>query len=200
MSIGFEMNSLPSGGRPALAWRLLAIGSASSQLIGVIHKLSLIPQDFSISRLTREKLSWIVSVLRTLESSLAAESKPRTRRTIAIGGDGLDTCERAASITIRSLVYPTRTDSLSQKDSSTLFGSLNLPKRGEWESDVARIWEESQSRTPQGRWMRRVGAVSKGGPFTTVKETDTKNWKDFSKRSTTPIRHEKCRKPSRPNS
>ena len=39
------------------------------------HCPQLIPQDFSISRLTREKLSWIVSVLRTLESSLAAESK-----------------------------------------------------------------------------------------------------------------------------
>lgn len=95
------------------------------------HYKQLLPGNFEISQLNDEKLSWIVSVLRTLESSLLGrESKPPTRQKTEPSGDGRDTLSTQKLITTRSILYRQKRDWSSPKDSSKLFRTVKFTEEG----------------------------------------------------------------------
>jgi hypothetical protein len=74
-----------------------------------LHSLvpQLLPQDFKISPLPEEILSFVELVLRTTELSMTRCSRKRTRTATALGAGGLDSATVPASWTHSSLSFPT---------------------------------------------------------------------------------------------
>jgi hypothetical protein len=126
----------------------------------------MIPQDFKISPLEPDKLSWIVQVLQTLESSLTREESQRTNETTETGGDTYVSSSSWTLINTRSISYSRKRGRSWVKPSSKLSEMADSMREVDWLENVRSQWLARQLAVPQDLWLRRYGAISGGAPFT----------------------------------
>jgi hypothetical protein len=138
----------------------------------------MIPEDFKICPLEHEKLSWIVSVMRTLESSMTPEGKPLTRGRTGTGDATQSFSNTWTLITIRSISYPRKRKRSSEKHSLRLSDMASSKQTEDWLGDVRNLWVERQLAVPQDLWLRRYGAISGEAPFTKRGEPSPPHWVD----------------------
>lgn len=143
-----------------------------------VHKYfpQMIPPGFQISPLEPEKLSWIVQVLRTLESSMTPDVSPPTRPKIDGGADTSTSSSSWTLINKRSIVYLHKRKRSSEKLSLKPAELGNLTAAEGWLEGVVSRWQATQSEVPQAQWLRRYGAVSGSAPFTTKEGNLHQHW------------------------
>ena len=128
---------------------------------------SQVPENFAISQLPDDVLSWVTQVLQVAESSLTADRKGVTRSTTGLGDDGKGTVDTSATtMTSASLCYP----STSKRSSSELFSTSTELQPGTPMADLPALVRSQWSRVlcakPQATWLRRFGGISGKAPFT----------------------------------
>jgi hypothetical protein len=128
------------------------------------HLPQLIPSGFEFRPLPSKILSWVVSVLRTFESSWIRSKKPPTKREINTGDVGPVFLGTSAFISNSSVCYPRRTANSSPNPSWRPSAPLNLTSQGKWLASVREGWYRPLSKLPQAAWLRRCGVASSGVP------------------------------------
>jgi hypothetical protein len=136
----------------------------------------MIPPDFKISPLEHEKLSWIVRVLRTLESSLTQEESQQTKETTGTGEDTYTSSSSWTLINTRSISYSKKRRRSLGKPSLKLSEMANSMQEVDWLVNVQDQWLERQSAVPQDLWLRRYGAISGKAPFTKKGDPSPLDW------------------------
>ena len=128
---------------------------------------SQVPEDFEISPLPSEILSWITQVLQIAASSLEAARKVATKTTTEPGDVGRDFVRAPDTMpTCSSLCYPTTSENSSRKHSSSATATQIGPKEGTLQESVRNLWAHALCGKPQATWLRRFGAISNKAPCT----------------------------------
>ena len=128
---------------------------------------SQVPEDFEISPLPSEILSWITQVLQIAASSLEAARKVATKTTTGPGDAGRGSARTPDTTpTCSSLCYPTTSGNSSQKPSSCVTATQIGPEAGTLQETVRNLWEHALCGKPQATWLRRFGAISNKAPCT----------------------------------
>ena len=121
---------------------------------------SQVPEDFVISQLPEEILSWTTQVLQVAESYLTADKRAATSRTIEPGADGAGTATTSGTeLTPTSLCYPTTSVTSSSGPSSTFTGTPTGTPGADLREIVASQWSLVLCAKPQATWLRRFGAI-----------------------------------------
>jgi hypothetical protein len=125
------------------------------------------PNNFAISQLPREILSFVTLVVQTAESSMILKHNSPTKNETESGDDGLTAATPAASEkTPTSLEYPQMAVSFSANHSYPYIVSPLGTSQVSLLASVRSQWSEARSEMPQASWLRRFGTVSNGAPFT----------------------------------
>ncbi len=128
---------------------------------------SQVPENFEISQLPDEILSWVMRVLRVAESSLTAGKRGATKSTTGPGGDGRVTANTSGTaVTIASLCYPSTRGNCSCEHSSTSFGPPSGTQTVDLPELVGLQWSRVLCAKPQATWLRRFGGISGKAPCT----------------------------------
>ena len=136
----------------------------------------MIPPDFKVSPLEHEKLSWIVQVLRTLESSLTHEESQRMKEMTGTGGGMYTSSSSWTLINTRSIAYSKKRRRSLGKPSSKLSEMASSMQEVDWLVTVQSQWLERQLAVPQDLWLRRYGAISGKAPFTKRGDPSPSDW------------------------
>lgn len=136
----------------------------------------MIPRDFKVSPLEPAKLSWVVQVLRTLESSLTPDESLQTRKTTGTGDDTTSSSSTWTLINTRSISYSKKRRRSSEKPSLKLCAMASSTQEGNWLAGVRDQWVQQQLAVPQDLWLRRYGAISGEAPFTRKGEPSPLDW------------------------
>ena len=128
---------------------------------------SQVPENFVISQLPGEILSWITQVLRAAESYLTEDRKEATKSTTGHGDDGKGTAiTSATTVTRTSLCYPSTNRKLLSEPSSTFIGLRDGMPRADLTELVKTQWLRVLCEKPQATWLRRFGGISGKAPST----------------------------------
>ena len=126
-----------------------------------------IPENFEISPLPNEVLSFVMRVLQTAESSWTRNKKSLTSTRTGSGDDGAGSATRPESvITPSSLVYPMTSGNSSFEPSSASTETLLGISQAELLEGVRAPWSLRRSELPQAIWLRRFGNITNGAPST----------------------------------
>jgi hypothetical protein len=127
----------------------------------------LIPEDFAISPLPSEILSFLTLALQTIESSLIQSKKSPTKNETECGAGGSPSAQRPAStLTPSSLSYSTEKPSSSSGPFCPSTEWLNGAQQGPFLASVRAPWFHRLCVMPQALWLRRSGVTSNKAPFT----------------------------------
>jgi len=125
-----------------------------------------IPQNFSISPLPNEILSWVTRTLRTLESSYIRSRNSPSKTKTAPGDAGSVFVEPTDSaITATSIQYQSKSETCWAEPSLSASDPLNSTTQGEWSESVQSRWSQGLSRIPLATLRRNFGTVTEGRPF-----------------------------------
>ena len=153
------------------------------------HLTSQVPENFLISQLPEEILSWVTLVLQTATLSLEAAKKGATRERTASGDVGkVSVATPATPLTPSSLCYPSSSAKSSQKPSFIVTEPQIGPPPGTLQESVRSRWFQALSVKPQqATWLRRFGVISGRAPCTSREvPTCSPSSVPCSRRSTTP--------------
>jgi hypothetical protein len=128
---------------------------------------SQIPENFEISQLPSEILSWASLALQTVESFLTLDRKEATRtETVSgVGGSGLHT-EPESPVTPSSLLYPQHPKTSSSGPSFLVTELPSGPPMGAFVASVRDRWSQALCAMPQATWLRRFGSITNQAPCT----------------------------------
>ena len=160
-----------------------------------------VTENFAISRLPNEILSWVTRVLRTVESSLTVSRRAAMKTSTESGEDGKATVTTSnTEATTTSIVYPaTREDCLPKRFSVSTEPPSGL-QPGDLRDLVRSRWSQTLYAKPQATWLRRFGSVSGRVPCTSKDlATFTSQSGSSSRPGTTPTPPKPNSEPSRPN-
>ena len=159
---------------------------------------SQVTADFVISQLPREISSWIMRVLRIVESSLTDNRKGATRASTGSGEDGKATATTSGTgETGTSINYPSTREDCSPRHSSAFIEDPIGMAVGNLQVIVRDQWCRTLYAKPLATWQRRFGSVSGGAPCTSKDQpTCCHQSGSSSKQGTTPT----PRNPSREQS
>jgi hypothetical protein len=126
-----------------------------------------IPENFTISQLPSEVLSWVSSVLQIAASSMIADKRAAMNPRTGPGDDGLASAsEEALLLTPSSLSYPQSDTSFSVELSSRASEITTGPPAELLMASVRAQWSQALCKKPQATWLRRFGTISNRAPFT----------------------------------
>ena len=126
----------------------------------------LIPEHFVISQLPDEILSFVVLVLRTMESSMIPSAKQHSSAKTEPGVVGSDSATPPESISHSSIVFPSRRKSYSFDPFSHVTEPPIGPAQETFVASIRNPYRLRLSEMPQATWLRRFGCVSGKVPFT----------------------------------
>jgi hypothetical protein len=131
------------------------------------HYPSQVPENFVISQLPTEILSWSMQVLQTAESYLTDAKRAATSPSTEPGGGGQDIADTwVTRLTHTSLSYPTKSENYSYGPSSTSTDKRPGTPMADLRGLVASQWSQALCGKPQATWLRRFGTVSGSAPCT----------------------------------
>ena len=141
----------------------------NTELTDRFHTLmpQLIPTRFAISQLPDEILSFVVLVLRTMESSMTPSAKQHSNEKTGHGAAGSDSATLRGSINPSSIVYPNRNKNYSFDPSSPATAQQIGPGQESFVESIRNPYRRRLSEMPQATWLRRFGCNSGKVPFTT---------------------------------
>lgn len=163
---------------------------------------SQVPENFAISQLPEEILSWTTQVLRVAESYLTADRKAATKLTTEPGDGGSGTAVTLGTkLTPSSLCYPTTSETSSSGHSWASTEKLNGTQGGDLREIVASQWSQVLCAKPQATWLRRFGAISGAAPCTSrdPRTCDLSSGTGL-RPATTPTHRNESKKPRHPSS
>jgi hypothetical protein len=133
-----------------------------------LYYMEQIPENFKISQLPSEILSWVLSILRIAASSLTVESKTATKPTTEPGGAGSASAPQPEEpLTLSSLCYPQSDENSSSDPSLSAFAQHNSRKVAEkLQASVKSQWSQALCAKPQATWLRRFGTICNRVPCT----------------------------------
>jgi len=128
---------------------------------------SQIPENFEISQLPSEILSWASLALQTVESFLTLDRKEATRIETVSGVSGLGLHAKPGSpVTPSSLLYPQHPKTSSSGPSFLVTELPSGPPMGAFVASVRDRWSQALCAMPQATWLRRFGSITNQAPFT----------------------------------
>jgi hypothetical protein len=140
----------------------------NAELTDRFHALmpQLIPRPFTISQLPDEILSFVVLVLRTMESSMTPSAKQHSNARTGHGAVGSGSATPPESISHSSIVFPSRSKNYSFVPSSPVTGQQIGPTQETFVDSIRSPYKRRLSEMPQATWLRRFGCNSGKAPFT----------------------------------
>jgi hypothetical protein len=131
------------------------------------HTPQLIPADFAISPLPSEISSFLILALQTIELSWIQNKRKHTKNETESGAAGSPSAPPPeSSLTLSSLNYSTKKESLSSDPFSPSTAWLNGVKQEPFLASVRAPWFRRLCEMPQAIWLRRFGVTSNKAPFT----------------------------------
>lgn len=140
----------------------------NAELTDRFHTLmpQLIPEPFAISQLPDEILSFVVLVLRTMESSMTPSAKQPSSAKTGHGVVGSVSATPRESISRSSIVFPSRNKNYSSVRSSPVIGQQIGPTQETFVESIRSPYKRRLYEMPQATWLRRFGCNSGKVPFT----------------------------------
>jgi hypothetical protein len=126
----------------------------------------LIPEPFAISQLPDEIVSFVVLVLRTMESSMTPSAKQLSRAKTGLGVVGSASATPPESINHSSIVFPSRNKNYSFVPSSPVTGQQTGPTQETFVESIRSPYKRRLYEMSQATWLRRFGCNSGKVPFT----------------------------------
>jgi hypothetical protein len=140
----------------------------NAELTDRFHTLmpQLIPRPFAISQLPDKILSFVVLVLRTMESSMTLSAKQHSNARTGHGVVGSGSATPPESINHSSIVFPSRSRNYSFVPSSPVIGHQIGPTQETFVESIRSPYKRRLSEMPQATWLRRFGCNFGKVPFT----------------------------------
>ena len=129
----------------------------------------LVSENFEISPLPPEILSFACRTLQIIEESWTPSKRRPGRTGTAAGADGDTSSESLGYMTPISVQFPTTGGDSSQNASSSATGTEGLTSRDVMLGSVRSQWWRRLSEMPLAMWQRRSGQVTARVPSTTMK-------------------------------
>jgi hypothetical protein len=131
------------------------------------HLPTQVTEHFNISQLPEEISSWIMRVLRIVESSMTDSKRAAMRDSTDYGEDGRATVTTSGTTGMyTSIDYPsTREECLPKHSSAFTERPIGL-QPGSLQEIVRNQWSQTLYAKPQATWLRRFGSVAGQVPCT----------------------------------
>ncbi|KAI2493346.1 hypothetical protein MHU86_21191 [Fragilaria crotonensis] len=126
-----------------------------------------VPENFKISPLPSEVLSWVMLVLQTAASSWTAAKSPAMKEPIGYGVVGRDLHDQLdSSTTPTSFCYPTTSRNFTPSPFCSVTETRIGPHPGTLQATVKNLWYRALCDKPQATWLRRFGVINGTAPCT----------------------------------